>query len=47
MKVMYRSNGEIAELSDYAARTLAEAGICDIVTPESEPDTLPKRRKAR
>ena len=43
MKVRYRANGEIRDLSDEAGRVLVDAGICDAVD-ETPPQ---KGRKSR
>lgn len=44
MKVRYRANGEIRDVSDEAARSLIEAHICDAV--DAPPPKPPKGRKA-
>lgn len=38
-KVKYRTNGDIAELSEEATRKLVDAGICDVVAADDETQT--------
>lgn len=43
MKVRYRANAEVREISDEAARELVAAGICDLV--EEVPPTRTKKAR--